>query len=299
MRKFQNGERVCFVGDSITHTGLFINQIITYYRQHFPEEHIEFYNCGISGGNLGNTIKIYDEDIALYDPTHIVLMIGVNDARRTCLDDPASEKYGNLVDAYENYKRNLEIFYNMTREKGIKLTLCTPAPYDEYGDYDTPTARGGYALMLGYANLIRAFAHEKGLDLCDYHTEMTKAMQTEVLYATDRVHPNNAGHFVMARTLLAAQGLTLSSPIKNSNGLGEWYDATQKIRNIIAAEFLLGYNDLPQEERAAAIKKHLQEVEEGAVSADKYMRTLMHGHVANKPQQYAYVEFIKSFMKAH
>jgi len=299
MNRFQNGERICFVGDSITHKGMFINQIIAYYRQHFPEEHIEFYNCGIAGGNLGNTIKIYDEDIAIYDPTHIVLMIGVNDSRRNHLNDPADGRYDLLSAAYEGYKNNLEILYNMTRERGIKLTLCTPVPYDEYGRYDSPAFRGGYALIMGYAELIRAFAREKGLDLCDYHTEMTKVMQTEILYAPDRVHPTEAGHLVMARTLLAAQGLGLSAPMEISNELREWYDATQKIRNIIAAEFILvpNYTELSHGERSAAIKKRLAEAENGINPTDDYIRSLMHRHIANKPYQREDVGFVKSFMK--
>ena len=300
MRKFQNGDRVCFVGDSITHNGMFVNQIIAYYRRHFPEEHIEFYNCGIAGGNLGNTIKIYDEDIALYAPTHIVLMIGVNDSRRDHLNDPADGKYDFLSAAYEGYRKNLEIFYNMTREMGVKLTLCTPAPYDEYGRYDAPAFRGGYALIMGYAELVRAFARDNGLDLCDYHAEMTKVMQTEVLYAPDRIHPTETGHFVMARTLLAAQGLELSAPMKIDKELEAWYDATQRIRNIIAAEFILvpNYIELSHKERSAAIKKRLAEAENGTNPTDDYIRSLMHRHIANKPHQNEHVEFVKSFMKA-
>ena len=92
MTLFPNGARVCFVGDSITRGGIFIKHIVTYYRTEHPELHVEFYNCGISGGNLGNTIKVFDEDVAIYSPTHVVLAIGGNDARKGSLKEPPSEE---------------------------------------------------------------------------------------------------------------------------------------------------------------------------------------------------------------
>ena len=299
MNRFQSGERVCFVGDSITHKGIFIKQILAYYRRFLPDVKVEFYDCGIAGGNLGNTIKVFDEDIAVYDPTHIFLMIGVNDSCFNHLKDPASERYEFLSTAYEKYKNNIETFYQMTSDRGIKLTLCTPVPYAEYEDFDTPAVPGAYALIMGYANFVREFANEKGLDLCDYHTAMTKAMQTEVLYATDRVHPTDAGHFVMARALLAAQGLELSEPMKYTEDLEKWYEATQKIRNIIAAEFFVvpNYTECSDEDRIEAVKKRLEEVNQGINDPGEYIRTVMQRHVNYKPHQKELIDFVKSYMK--
>lgn len=299
MNKFQSGDRVCFVGDSITHKGMFIKQILAYYRKYYPEIKVEFYDCGIAGGNLGNTIKVFEEDIAIYDPTHIVLMIGVNDSRFNHLKDPANERYDFLLNTYEKYQANIETFYKMTSERGIKLTLCTPVPYAEYADFDTPAVRGAYALIMGYANFIRAFALEKGLDLCDYHSAMTKAMQTEVLYATDRVHPTEDGHFVMAKTLLAAQGLELSEPMEYSEELEEWYEATQKIRNIITAEFFVvpNYTECSDEERIEAVKKRFEEAQKGINDPGEYIRTVMQRHINYKPHQKELIEFVKSYMK--
>ena len=299
MNKFQSGDRVCFVGDSITHKGMFIKQILAYYRKYLPEVKVEFYDCGIAGGNLGNTIKVFDEDIAIYDPTHIVLMIGVNDSRFNHLKDPANERYEFISTAYEKYKKNIETFYKMTCERGIKLTLCTPVPYAEYADFDTPTVHGAYAVIMGYANFVREFAREKGLDLCDYHTAMTKAMQTEVLYATDRVHPNEAGHFVMAKTLLASQGLELSEPMEYSLELEEWYEATQKIRNIIAAEFFVvpNYTECTDVERTLTVKKRLEEAQRGINDPGDYIRTVMQRHVIYKPYQKELIDFVKNYMK--
>ena len=98
---------MCFVGDSITHRGLYIAHIATHYRKYYPDSKVEFYDCGISGGNLGNSIKVYEEDTALYEPTHAVLMIGVNDASPyTLCDPPSAERYEKLLAAYNKYCNN-------------------------------------------------------------------------------------------------------------------------------------------------------------------------------------------------
>ena len=97
MKRFPDGARVCYVGASMIRAGVFLEHIVAYYRKHFPNSGVEFYNCGIAGGNLGNVMNVYEEDIGIYDPTHIVLMIGTNDAGMGNLKAPPSpEKYDRL-----------------------------------------------------------------------------------------------------------------------------------------------------------------------------------------------------------
>ena len=60
MNRFPDKSRVCFVGDSITHIGVFIKHIVGHYRKLFPGSGVEFYNCGIAGGYLGNTLAVFD-----------------------------------------------------------------------------------------------------------------------------------------------------------------------------------------------------------------------------------------------
>lgn len=302
MNIFPDGARVCFVGDSITHIGLYIKLILANYRAQFAERHVEFYNCGIAGGTLANTLEVYREDIEIYDPTHIVLMIGVNDSKRDRLDDAdKASRYECLLEAYEKYKRDLDEMYRLTKERGIELILCTPVPYDEYQTADSPSLRGGYALMQGYAAYVKAFAASHGLELCDYHAAMTKAMQTETLYAPDRVHPNDRGHFFMAKAFLEYQGAELAVSEAFSSDIEEWYGITQKLRNVVAAEYILvkGYTELSCEERMAKIQARLDEARINGSLKDDYVGKLMQGYSELKPHQADYVEYLKKFMKSN
>lgn len=303
MERFPNGARVCFVGDSITHKGLYIAHIVAHYRKHFPDSKVEFYDCGISGGNLGNSIKIFNEDIAIYEPTHIVLMIGVNDSKPSLLADMprSAERYEKLVEAYESYKKNHETFYQMTKERGIKLILCAPVPYNEYELEESKRWHGAYALVQGYAQFVKDFARERGIPFCDYHTAMTKAMQTESLYATDGVHPTERGHYIMAKIFLAAQGLTIDEEALFPDDIKEWYDTVQKLRGVVATEYFMvkNYTELPDEERIKIVHEKLAEAEAGADFGKhtEYFTSLMRAYVQNKSHQQEYIEKIKEFMK--
>jgi len=302
MERFPNGARVCFVGDSITHRGLYIAHIVAHYRKHFPDSRVEFYDCGISGGNLGNSIKVFNEDTAIYEPTHVVLMIGVNDSKRNLLAEPASrERYDELRLAYDNYRKNLEHFYKITKDKGIELILCTPAPYDEYNKEGNQPFNGGYALIQGYASCVKAFANENGIPLCDYHAEMTRAIQTETLYAPDRVHPTDRGHYVMAKIFLASQGLTIDEEAPLADDINEWYETVQKLRCVIATEYfnVPNYTELSDAERIKAVNERLAAAEAGADLGvhTKYFTELMRAYVQNKSHQQEYIAKIKEFMK--
>ena len=50
---FTNGDRVAFIGDSITHDGTYHAFIYDFYLTRFPGRRVAFLNCGISGDMPG------------------------------------------------------------------------------------------------------------------------------------------------------------------------------------------------------------------------------------------------------
>ena len=301
MKRFADNARGCFVGDSITHTGIYLKYIIDTYRKQFPEARVEFYDCGISGGNLGNTIAVYDRDIAIYEPTHIVLMIGVNDAGRSFLNEERSdERYEKLKRAYARYGENLERFYQLTRERGVELTLCTPMPYAEYIESDEAVLRGGYALIQGYAEFVRNFAKSHGVALCDYHAAATEHMQGKNIYSPDRVHPTAYGHEIMAKTFLAMQGIKAERVDGFSSEIEEWYSMTQRLRNVIATEYFMlpGYATMTDEDRIAEMAKIYDEIMSGMRETTPYFKSLIEIYPKNKPCEAELIAGIKRIMKS-
>lgn len=270
MKRFPKGARVCFVGDSITAANGYLSHIASFYRRNFKDDGVKFFNCGVAGGALLNAINTYDIDIALYNPTHIVLTIGVNDSERgALLNKKSKERYDILNNAYENFKLTVESFYRLTKEKGVELIICTPPPCAEYQENAVGSLPGSYALMLGYANFFRDFAKENGLALCDYHRELCRLIEGETLFRADTVHPNEKGHLEMARIFLQSQGLTLDSE-EIEEGLTEWRELTAKLRRLYTTQYLA----LPEEhyklndgELIERMKERLIEISEGRVKS--------------------------------
>ena len=92
MTGFEKNSRICFLGDSITHNNGYVSHIVGYYRQHLPERAVKFYNCGVSGGNIGTLFSNFEADIMSHNPTHAVIMIGINDSNREALTEFAKNE---------------------------------------------------------------------------------------------------------------------------------------------------------------------------------------------------------------
>ncbi len=298
MKAFEKGARVCFVGDSITHNGLYIAYVLDYYRRHFPDVGVEIYNCGISGGTLKNAMAIYGEDTAVYEPTHIVLTFGVNDSCRDLLCQPRTkERYERLRNAYGDFGERLDRFLDDAAERGISVTLCTPPPYAEYIPSETAPLPGGCALIEGYAELVRRTARERGLPLCDYNAALTAAIQSEDIISPDRVHPLEAGHRIMAETFLRSQGLEPDGVPLTEEAL-QWRSRAGLLRNLIATEYFIvpDYINVPRCERAKIIANRLAAVDRGE-EIFLFFEKLMREYVVKHGERDSLVEWLKAAMK--
>ena len=297
MNIFPKNARVCFIGDSITHNNLHLAHIVTYYREHFPDKKIEFYNCGISGGTLTTTLSCFDEDVLPYNPTHAVIMIGINDSARWALKCAPEEKYPIIKDAFDKYQTNLNKLCDKLENMGVSITLCTPTPYAEYIESDEPVLRGGSALMQAYADYIHILAKEKNYPVCDYHDYFVRVMQTENLFRPDYVHPTDYGQYHMAKCFLAFQGLELGGEKPLPCDVQKWHEVVGKIRHVFATEHNILADDftLTDVERAAKIKEYYDNEQTGPYVA--YFKQLAEKYPEFKSELHKNVQYVIDFMK--
>lgn len=285
MNRFPNGSRVCFVGDSLVASNLPLPRIIDHYNKYFPDSNVRFFNCGTSGGTYESLINFFDDDILSHKPTHAVVAYGVNDSQRDLLANPRSaERLSRLTAAYERYKKNVEGAYQLLSSHGIKMIICTPAPYDEYTPGENAPLHGAYALMLAYADFIRSFAKENGIELCDYHAYLSNILQTETeaVYSPDRVHPNPHGYYLIAKAFLMHQGLTIDGEEPIPEYLGEWSQTVGRLRVIFGTEHMLIKNyAMPLEEKMEMMEKRVREENWGRPVFERFIR----GFVAEKRNQ--------------
>ena len=78
---FPENSRVCFLGDSLTCGGIWVQMIFDYYLKKFPKANIRIHDCGIGQGTARYGIETMDDDLLTFDPTHVVIMYGENDVK--------------------------------------------------------------------------------------------------------------------------------------------------------------------------------------------------------------------------
>lgn len=205
---FPAGSKVCFVGNSITNNGEYYNNLWMYYATRFPGEKIRFYNCGISGDVAGGILKRMDKDILVHQPTHAVLMIGMNDVKR--------ELYGKQ-DANDSLKNSALAVYNNQTDAAVKILtarvgnviLLKPSIYDQTAVMETENLFGVNDALQRCAEQMHSLSEKYHTRLVDLQTILLRINKEEqgkdpafTIIGKDRVHPMSVGHFVMAYQFL-------------------------------------------------------------------------------------------------
>ena len=224
---YKDGDTVVFLGDSITHGGIYHAYLTDFYRTRYPEADIRFVNSGIGGDNAKAAFRRIPEDVAEYAPTHVAIHFGMNDIGRGRYN--AESSASSLMareDGQVRYRRNLTVLIAEVRRVApqAKLMYLTPTHYDDtavvtnapknwrgWQSVNQVGCNVGLSLMAGY---VLSAAKADGADSLDWFSPMSnfiaKRRRTEPSFMTtaiDRVHPGPLGHSLMAWEFLKHQGV--------------------------------------------------------------------------------------------
>lgn len=221
---FRDGDRVVFLGDSITHHGKYMEQIALYYATRFPEADIWFSGSGESGGSASGAMRRLDMDVVAKKPTVVTVMFGMNDINRGAWprtgETEANRK--SQQNAIAGFKANTKKLVAAIREKAgnPEIVYLTPSPYDQSCLIDDKPAdivcNNGLALIGAWT---AEQAKQEGATCVDLQTflrtlnerEQTKNPQWSFMRlgtgGFDRVHPRAFGHQFFAYAFLKAQGV--------------------------------------------------------------------------------------------
>jgi len=213
---FKDGDRVVFIGNSITHGGLYHLYIQTYYQTRFPDRKIEFYNCGIGGDVTTNVLNRMDYDILPHKPTVAVIKLGMNDAGSTFyeLKHTAEElqiEQNRIVAKYTNEMR--EIIRRLKGNSNPRLFLIKPTPYDTNNKQANRKPLIGKNETIQKLTLaVEELAKESNATIVDFYNPLNdlniKQQLVDSTFTTigkDRVHPGPMGHMMMAYLFLKTQ----------------------------------------------------------------------------------------------
>jgi lysophospholipase L1-like esterase len=215
--KFSDGDRVCFIGDSITHQFRYHTQIVLFYTTRFPQMRLTTWNCGFAGDTAGGAVKRYDWDIAARKPTVATIMLGMNDVSRGLY---AEGKTGPEVEAKRQKAiatriANIERLAEMLSHDGTRIIFITPSLFDQTGNQKAERLTGVNDALKACAEADRKLAARVGAGLVDFSAPMeaiNRAGQAKdpnfTVVGPDRVHPGPVGHLVMAYLFLKEQRLS-------------------------------------------------------------------------------------------
>ena len=211
--RFEEGERVVFVGNSITHGGHYHSFIWLYYMTRFPDKPITIMNAGIGGESAWDMKDRLDYDVFNRKPTYVTLTFGMNDTGYDIyMKDNAKElSEQRIAKSLESYR---EIEERLLAKNKIKKVLIGGSPYDETSKFNNFILHNKNNAILKIIDAQRTSAKKNGWGFVDFNQPMREISRKEqeadstfTFCRIDRIHPDNDGQMVMAYLFLKAQGL--------------------------------------------------------------------------------------------
>ena len=198
----KKGEKIIFLGDSITQGGGGPKGYVTLIRNALTEKHkdlgIEIVNAGISGNKVPDLQRRLEKDVLAKKPTLVVIYIGINDVWHG-LNDPSKGT------TKEKFEEGLKEIIGKIKDGGARVVLCTPTVIGE----KTGGANKADSKLDEYSDISRKIAREMKLPLCDLRKAFVdhlkdgnKDNKEKRILTSDTVHLNEAGNKVVAETML-------------------------------------------------------------------------------------------------
>lgn len=214
------GDRVLFLGDSITDAGGisrewtakpfdgpgWLSRISRDAGRH-PELRLQLVNRGIGGNRVPDLLARLRADVLDADPSVVVLYIGINDVWHSTSGAGTRE---------DDYTHGLAELVRTLRDAGIRVLLCTPSVIGEKreGENDLDD------LLARYTAISRSTAEELDVQLCDlsaafraWLTSHNPGNEASGLLTTDGVHLTDEGNRLLADTLGEALGVNSGSRV--------------------------------------------------------------------------------------
>ena len=198
----KDGEKIAFLGDSITQLGAGKRIYMGYLPlviEGLKEAGVKatMVPAGISGNKSNQMLARVDKDVIAKKPQWMLLSCGVNDV--------AHGKNGVLL---PDYKKNITQIVDKAQAAGIKVVIMTASMIREDAKNKANTA------LKPYNDFLRELAAEKKCLLADINKEMQQEVASPELsfikgnkLTYDGVHMNGRGHAMMAEVILKTFGV--------------------------------------------------------------------------------------------
>ena len=197
---FQDGERVVFLGDSITSqgAGAYISYLATLYHSRCPGKTVRLYCAGIPGNTAAGGLARLERDVICRKPDRVFVWFGANDLNYTLYAQGNPKLSQKQVERMEKCRGNLTQIYDRLKAAGIKVVAVTPTPFHYFHGEKNNMNEAGLAKL---SEFIRKDAAERGMECIDLYQAMTETLKRQpdiVTYGKDKIHPNALGQLMIA-----------------------------------------------------------------------------------------------------
>ena len=194
----KSGQKIAFLGDSITQAGAAPNGYVRLVIRGLEANDIkaEAIPAGISGHKSNDMLARLDRDVLNKKPDWMTLSCGVNDVWHGARGVPL-----------EQYKKNITAIVDRCQAANVKVMILTSTMIGE----DQPNANN--QKLVAYNEFLRGLAKEKKCLLGDLNAEMQAELakagpRKGNVLTGDGVHMNPAGNRMMAVGVLKGFGLS-------------------------------------------------------------------------------------------
>ncbi|MBL8047812.1 MAG: SGNH/GDSL hydrolase family protein [Chthonomonas sp.] len=206
----EDGDRVVFYGDSITASNEYTKFLEVFIRTRHPELKISYHNAAVPGeaswgGPMGRTKDRVERDVNPFSPTHVAIMLGMNDGGYVSYSAYLEEKFKESYD---------DLVTRIVKENpGVRLSLIRTSPFDNLtkgltGERSTFAKDYNDALQR-YGGVIQAVAQRTKAHYIDFNQPLYDLLNesrrrdfvASRALIPDCTHPSVAAHLMMAALL--------------------------------------------------------------------------------------------------
>lgn len=204
-------KKIVFLGNSITYNGKFVSYMDAYLALKYPEKNLEIINVGLPSETVSGLSEVghangefprpdlrerLDRVLNQLKPDLVIANYGMNDG----IYLPFGEE------RFEAFKKGMAWMHQTIESSGAEIIHVTPPIYDE-------RKGAAYANVLDiYSDWLVSLRYTQNWKVIDLHWPMRReleekrSMNPNFAFAKDGIHPDESGHFLMAKILLTGLG---------------------------------------------------------------------------------------------
>ena len=198
----RKGERIIFLGDSITQQGIGPTGYVTLVRKElsarYPGLGIEIIGAGVSGNKVTDLEARLGRDVIQRKPDVVVIYIGINDVWHWTMPN-------HVGSTREEFESGLREIIARIQYAGAEVILCTPSVIGEkLGGKNAEDST-----LDAYCEISRKVAHSRGAQICDLRKAFVDYLSVhnggnaeKGILTVDGVHLNEEGNKLVAKELI-------------------------------------------------------------------------------------------------